>query len=113
MTEAPRPLRIELAGQRGALRGVMTIGEGLTELRFPLAWWRLGSDGGHVNARTEDGLQVTIAVDRDEHGTRSGGLTIGETQYSVRGLVVDGLLITATVETLHDPWWDEWQAARR
>ena len=106
MTDTPRPLHIQLHGQPGALRGVLTLGG----LDFPLLSWRQGGDAGHVNARSERGLQITIAIEREDDGTRSGGMTIGDTQYVVHGLVVDGLRITGVAETLSDPWWDAWQA---
>lgn len=107
--DPPRPLHIQLHGQPGALRGTLTLGG----LHFPLLSWRQGGDAGHVNARTEGGLQITIAIERELDGTRSGGMTIGDTQYVVHSLVVDGLSITGVAETLSDPWWDAWQAGRK
>jgi len=108
MSDDARPLHIELHGQPGALHGTLTLGG----LEFPIASWRQGGDAGHVIARTAGGLTVTMAIEREPDGTRSGGMCIGETRYVVHSLVVDGLSITGVAEDLHDPWWDAWQAGR-
>ena len=57
-------------------------------------------------------MQITIAIEREQDGTRSGGMTIGDTRYVVHSLVVDGLRISGMAEVVSDPWWDAWQAAR-
>jgi len=108
MSDDARPLHIELQGQRGALRGHMRLGD----LEYDLASWRQGGDAGHVIARTVGGLTVTMAIEREADGTRSGGLCVDETRYVVHSLVVDGLTISGTAEVLHDPWWDAWKAGR-
>ena len=108
MTDDARPLHIQLTGQPGALRGTLRLGG----LEFPVASWRQDGDAGHVIARTAGGLQITIAIEREADGTRSGGMCIGETRYVVHSLVVDGLTISGTAETLSDPWWESWKAAR-
>jgi len=108
MTDDARPLHIELHGQPGALRGTLRLGG----LEFPIASWRQGGDAGHVIARTEGGLQITIAIEREADGTRGGGMTIGETQYVLRGVVVDGREINGEAEVVSDPWWDAWKAGR-
>lgn len=106
MSDDARPLHIQLRGQPGALHGTLRLGG----LEFPLASWRQGGDAGHVIARTEGGLQITIAIEREADGTRSGGMCIGETRYVVHSLVVDGLTISGVAEDLHDPWWESWKA---
>jgi len=106
--DASRPLHIQLHGQPGALRGTLTLGG----LDFPLLSWCQGGDAGHVIAHTAGGLQITIAIEREQDGTRSGGMCIGDTRYVVHSLVVDGLTISGVAETLSDPWWDAWQAGR-
>lgn len=108
MNDDARPLYIQLTGDRGALSGTMRLGD----LDYELTSWRVGGDAGHVIARTAGGLLVTIAIERDADGTRSGGLCIDETRYVVHSVVVDGLTISGTAEVLHDPWWDAWKAGR-
>ena len=103
-----RPLHIQLHGQPGALRGVLTLGG----LEFPLLSWRQGGDPGHVNARSERGVQITIAIEREADGTRGGGMTIGDTQYVLRGVVVEGREIRGEAEVVHDPFWESWKAVR-
>ena len=108
MTDDARPLHIQLRGQPGALRGTLTLGG----LDYELVSWRQGGDPGHIIARTAGGLTVTMAIEREADGTRSGGLCVDETRYVVHSLVVDGLSITGTAETLSDPWWEAWKAGR-
>lgn len=108
MTDEPRPLHIQLTGQPGALHGTLSLGG----LDYELTSWRQGGDAGHIIARTAGGLTVTMAIEREADGTRSGGLCVGDTRYVVHSLVVDGLAISGVAEDLHDPWWESWKAAR-
>ncbi len=101
-------LTIQLTRHDGApTTGTMRLGD----VDIALASWTQGGDAGHVNARTDDGTQITIALDRREDGTRWGHMTIGADGYDLDGITVDGLVITGTAEpSKPDPWLDAYVA---
>ncbi len=83
----------------------------LDDTEIALASWQQGGDAGHVNARADDGAQITIALDRREDGTRWGHMTIGADGYDLDGIAVDGLVITGTAEpSTPDPWLEAYVA---
>lgn len=76
-----------------------------------IATWQQGGDPGHVNARADDGTQITIALDRAEDGSRWGHMTIGTDGYDLTDVRVDGLTITGTAEpSVPDPWLEAYVA---
>jgi hypothetical protein len=106
-------LTIQLTRHDGApTTGILDIGEGVHSYRHVLNSWRQGGDPGHINATTDVGKQVTIALDRREDGTRWGHMTIGEDGYDLDGVVVDGLTITGTAEHSKPDAWLEAYVAR-
>ena len=98
-----RPWHVHLTGTRGALTGVMTLGD----LEYPISSWQRGGDAGHVNARSNT-LQITIAINNDGP-PRSGAMTIGSTGYALANVIVDGLEISGEAEVSSDPFWDWWE----
>lgn len=78
-------LHITLTGQPGALTGTITV----ASRTWRIASWRQGGDPGHVNARTDDGTQITLALERGH-----GGLTIGGETWALEGVKRDGLTLT-------------------
>lgn len=93
-------LRITLIRELGQpLHGRLDLGTST----IGIASWRQGGDPGHVNARTGDGTQITIALDRAEDNTRWGHMTIGADGYDLTGIRVDGLVITGQA-VASSPW---------
>ena len=78
-------LHIALTGQPGALTGTITV----ASRTWRIASWAMGGDPGHVNARTDDGTQITLALERGH-----GGLTIGGETWALEGVKRDGLTLT-------------------
>lgn len=80
------PLHITLAGQPGALTGTITI----ADRTWRIAQWRMGGDPGHVNARADDGTQITLAIAQGH-----GGLTIGGETWALEGVRWEGMVLSA------------------
>jgi hypothetical protein len=101
-------LRITLIPEHNQpLFGVLDLGDRIIGIKT----WTQGGDAGHVNARADDGTQITIALDRREDGTRWGHMTIGADGYDLDGIAVDGLTITGTAEpSTPDPWLEAYVA---
>lgn len=101
-------IRITLIRQQNQrMFGVMNLGTST----LGIATWQQGGDPGHVNARTDDGMQITIALDRAEDGSRWGHMTVGTDGYDLTGIRVDGLVITGTAEpSVPDPWLEAYVA---
>ena len=78
-------IHIALTGQPGALTGTITVGP----RTWRIASWAMGGDPGHVNARADDGTQITLALERGH-----GGLTIGGETWALSGVKRDGLTLT-------------------
>ena len=99
-------LRITLQREPGQpLHGRLDLGG----KAFGIASWRQGGDAGHVNARTGDGTQITIALDRAEDNTRWGHMTIGADGYDLTNIRVDGLVITGQA-VASSPWLEAYVA---
>ena len=78
-------IHIALTGQPGALTGTLTV----AARTWRIAAWAMGGDPGHVNARADDGTQITLALERGH-----GGLTIGHETWALSEVKRDGMVLT-------------------
>ena len=77
--------------EAGAIVGEMTIDDAV----WAIATWLQGGDPGHVNATTDEGHQVTIALgDRAADGTRDGAITVDQAPWTLTGCRFDGMVMT-------------------
>lgn len=91
-------IRIQLHGQPGNYTATVTINHEACQLR---TWQRRG-DLGHVNATTQDGQQVTLAL-----ADGRGSITIGARRWTLRGVRWQGTTMTgAATEAVSDEWFD-------
>ena len=93
-------IRITLQGTPGAYTGTIKAGPDT----WAIASWQRGGDDGHVNATTDTGLQVTLAI-----ADGGGGLCIGAyphaRRWTLRNVTWRGLTMTAdSIEAPSDEW---------
>lgn len=104
-------IRITLQGTPGSYTATATDGHET----WRLATWERGADAGHVNATTDDGRQVSLAI-ADGRGGFCVGAYPHARRWTLKNVRWSGLTMTAdSIEAPSDEWLEEYieRMARR